>query len=108
MFLTQALVNLRPGAKFNCSVNSQNSNVPIKLEWLSQDIDPPTQEEIDEEITRLQIEYNSKRYQRSRQLEYPPLAELADALYWQAQGDETKMTAYLAAVDAVKARYPKE
>lgn len=108
MFLTQALVNLRPGAKWNCSTDNENGNVPTKLEWLSQDIDPPTQEEIDEEITRLQAEYNAKGYQRSRQLEYPPLAELADALYWQAQGDETKMTVYLAAVAAVKSKYPKE
>jgi len=38
---------------------------------------------------------------------YPPLAELADALYWQAQGDDSKMTAYLEACAAVKARFPK-
>jgi hypothetical protein len=52
-------------------------------------------------------EWNNTVYQRSRQPEYPPLADLADALYWQAQGDESKMTAYLAAVQAVKDKYPK-
>jgi hypothetical protein len=52
-------------------------------------------------------EWNNTAYQRSRQPEYPPLADLADALYWQTQGDDRKMTAYLAAVNAVKTKYPK-
>jgi hypothetical protein len=32
---------------------------------------------------------------------------LADAVYWKENGDNTKMEAYLAAVEAVKAEYPK-
>ena len=40
-------------------------------------------------------------------MEYPPMTDLADALYWQSKGDESKMTAYLAAVEAVKLKYPK-
>jgi hypothetical protein len=64
--------------------------------------------ELQVEVDRLtQIEI-SKQYQQKRRYEYPPLADLADALYWQSQGDESKMTAYLAAVDAVKQKYPKE
>lgn len=42
-----------------------------------------------------------------RQPQYPPLADLADALFWQSQGDNTKMEAYIAAVAAVKQRFPK-
>ncbi len=42
-----------------------------------------------------------------RRAAYPPLADFADAMYWQAQGDETKLSAYLAAVEAVKLRFPK-
>lgn len=48
-----------------------------------------------------------KTYAELRRFEYPPIQDLADALYWQAQGDESKMVAYLAAVEAVKAAYPK-
>lgn len=33
---------------------------------------------------------------------YPPITDLADALYWQAKGDDTKMHRYLAACEAVK------
>jgi hypothetical protein len=35
------------------------------------------------------------------------MADYLDAVYWQSQGDATKMTAYLAAVETVKLAYPK-
>jgi hypothetical protein len=44
----------------------------------------------------------------ARAAAYPPLADLADALYWQAQGDDSKMQTYLAACAAVKQQFPKE
>jgi hypothetical protein len=47
-------------------------------------------------------------YISKRQAEYPPLTDLADALYHQSKGDETKLTAYLAKCEAVKQKYPKE
>ena len=43
----------------------------------------------------------------ARAAAYPPLADLADALYWQANGDESKMNTYLAAIAAVKQQLPK-
>lgn len=46
-------------------------------------------------------------YQRQRAPEYPPLSDLADALYWASEGDTTKLTTYYAACAAVKAKYPK-
>jgi len=46
-------------------------------------------------------------YRVLREAAYPPLTDLADALYWQAQGDDSKMAAYLAACAAVKERFPK-
>jgi hypothetical protein len=60
------------------------------------------------ELARLKAEYKATEYQRKRQQEYPPLTDLADALYHQQNGDETKMTAYLEKVEAVKQKYPKE
>ena len=47
-------------------------------------------------------------YKYKRAPEYPPLTDLADALYHQSKGDETKLTAYLAKCEAVKQKYPKE
>ena len=77
------------------------------LEWRELNIDAPSKEEIEAEVIRLDQQWIDTEYQRNRKPEYPPLADLADALYWQSQGDESKMTAYLAAVEAVKQKYPK-
>lgn len=49
-----------------------------------------------------EFEVHSARY-----AEYPPLADFADAMYWQSKGDNSKMAAYLSRVDAVKTKFPK-
>lgn len=54
----------------------------------------------------MKIEHRSD-YRRRRANEYPPLADLADAFVHQANGDDTKLTAYLEACKAVKERFPK-
>ena len=59
---------------------------------IDQDIDPGTPE---------------ATYQEMRRFEYPSAADLGDALYWQSTGDHSRMAAYLAAVEDVKARFPK-
>ena len=55
----------------------------------------------------VQTYIDNHAYIAKRQAEYPPLADLADALYHQSKGDETKLTAYLAKCEAVKTKYPK-
>lgn len=45
--------------------------------------------------------------QMQRSLKYPPLSDLADALYWQAQGDNTKLEKYMDACKKVKEDFPK-
>lgn len=97
---TQALLSLRPGAEWNLRGDD--------LEWLDTKQTQPTDAEIVAEISRLQTEYAQQKYARKRAPEYPPLTELADALYHQSKGDDTKMTAYLAKCEAVKQKYPKE
>lgn len=46
-------------------------------------------------------------YGSRRAADYPPITDLADALVHQANGDDTKLQAYLEACRAVKDRYPK-
>jgi len=58
--------------------------------------------------TAVQVYMDANAYKGLRQAEYPPLTDLADALYHQSKGDETKLTAYLAKCEAVKQKYPKE
>ena len=77
------------------------------IEWLDTEQTQPSEAEIQAEIVRLQADYQAKQYQRDRQPEYPSLADLADALYWSNQGDNTKLDEYYQACAAVKAKYPK-
>ena len=56
----------------------------------------------------VQAYIDANAYKGLRQAEYPPLTDLADALYHQSKGDETKLTAYLTKCEAVKQKYPKE
>lgn len=97
-----ALQSLAPGAQWVLRGEQYSG-----LEWLDQEHTQPTEAEVTAEIERLRAHYETVKYQDQRRPEYPPLADLADALYWQAQGDSTKMTIYLAAVQAVKDKYPK-
>lgn len=62
---------------------------------------------INNEVARLQAEYDAKEYARNRAKEYPSLAGFADAYYWAQNGDDTKMTAYIEKCAEVKQKYPK-
>tara|TARA_B100002019_G_scaffold227680_1_gene200898 strand:- start:163 stop:402 length:240 start_codon:yes stop_codon:yes gene_type:complete len=42
-----------------------------------------------------------------RAVNYPPLADFADAMYWNSKGDDSKLTAYYAACEKVKTDNPK-
>lgn len=97
-----ALMSIRPNAQWVLRGDDYSG-----LEWLDTEQTKPTEDEISAEIERIRAEYELVKYQDQRRPEYPPLTDLADALYWQAQGDESKMTSYLAAVQAVKDKYPK-
>jgi hypothetical protein len=102
MNISQALQNLRPGAKWVCRGTSYDG-----LEWVDETQTQPTKEELEAEIARLQVEYDAKEYQRLRAPEYPDLKEFVDAYYWAQKGNDTKMNAYIVKCDAVKDKYPK-
>lgn len=84
-----------------------NATTPKNIELFDKTVRVPTKFEIETEVLRLQEEWEAKEYQRLRRQEYPTMDILADALYWQQQGDNSKMQAYLAAVEEVKNKYPK-
>jgi hypothetical protein len=52
----------------------------------------------------LQAEYDAKAYARSRSAEYPPITDYLDGV---VKGDQAQIDAYIAACQAVKAKYPK-
>ena len=64
---------------------------------------PPTQEEIDAELIRMQAEYDAQAYARSRKIEYDALNQF-ELMTDDAINDTTT---HLDAINAIKAKYPK-
>lgn len=62
---------------------------------------------VDTKAAEINAEEAATAYQRQRAPEYPPTADLADGLYWASKGDNTKLTEYYEACEAVKTKYPK-
>lgn len=111
--VTGALSVLSPDATFVCENTGSVDSDYAATEWLS-DEPMPSLAEVKAEIARIEAEEPTEaeylaatEYQRLRKPEYPPLTDLADAIFWQQQGDNSKMEAYVAACEAVKAKYPK-
>jgi hypothetical protein len=92
--LTDALLSLYPGAIWTLRGD--------KLDWSDEnELPPPTEEELQAEIERLQAEYENNQYQRDRASEYPSIQDQLDTLYHQGYDG------WKAMVDEVKNKYPK-
>ena len=66
---------------------------------------PPTQEEIDAELKRMQDEYDAQEYARNREIEYPSLGDQMDMIY---KDNKNSTTTHAAAIEAVKTKWPKD
>lgn len=73
------------------------------LQWHLEDTPKPTQQEVEDEIERLQDEFDAKEYARQRAPEYPPIGDQLDALF-KAGAFPADMAAK---IQAVKDKYPK-
>tara|TARA_Y100001968_G_C18895050_1_gene498010 strand:+ start:96 stop:398 length:303 start_codon:yes stop_codon:yes gene_type:complete len=64
---------------------------------------------VDDEIAddARKVEKAKVQYQADRLEAYPSLGDFADAYYWAQKGDNSKMTAWVAACDKVKSDNPK-
>ena len=97
MDIINSLQSLRPGASW--SISDENYET---LWWSNEnELPPPTEEEINQEIERLQQEYERNQYQRDRAKEYPSIEDQLDTLYHQGYDG------WKAMVDEVKNKYPK-
>ena len=93
--IAQAIRSLRPLSEWQM-VNEDLTT----LQWFSADL-RPTDTEILQEAQRLKDEYARAEYQRLRAKEYPSFADQFDLLY------HGGYDAWKAAIDAIKAKYPK-
>ena len=95
--INTALHSLRPGAEWTCYGTEYDS-----LVWHDEnELPPPTEEEVQLEIKRLQAEYEYNQYQRNRAAAYHSIQEQLDALYHQGYDG------WKARIDEVKNKYPK-
>ena len=98
--LTKAIISLYPNAQWILDGDDYSG-----LEWLSDNITKPTEDELIAECDRLQADYNAKEYQRKRAAEYPDFRDYLDGI---VKGDQAQIQAYIDACLAVKAKYPKQ
>ena len=97
MDIINALQSLRPGAQWTLNGDDYEG-----LTWHDEnELPPPTEEEVNQEIERLQAEYERNKYQRDRASDYPSIKEQLDTLYHQGYDG------WKAMVDEVKNKYPK-
>lgn len=95
--IAKALLSLRPGCEWNLIGDDYEG-----LEWFDvNQLPPPTEEELQAEIERLQIEYENNQYQRDRAIEYPSIQDQLDILYHQGYDG------WKAVINEVKINYPK-
>lgn len=93
-----ALISLRPEASFSIPDVEDLSSI----EW-DENTDPPTEEEIREELDRLTAEYEAQEYARLRKTAYPPIGDQLDALFHAGAFPEEMA----AQIQAVKDEFPK-
>jgi len=97
-----AIQVLRPGAKYDLYNG---------WEWLAwedpEDRDPPTWEEIGEEVKRQQVIYDYYEYERLREKQYPDLIDQLDMIYHDIKSGNLNNGSWITAIDAVKENNPK-
>jgi hypothetical protein len=92
-----AINSLCPGSEFSLRNNDYHT-----ISWFDEnELPPPTEEEVQAEIERLQAEYEYNQYQRNRANAYPSIQDQLDVLYHQGYDG------WKASIDEVKNKYPK-
>ena len=97
IFKADAIKSLAPNAKW---IFREEENT---LEWLDTTQTQPTDSEIQTEVTRLQAEYDSLAYARSRKQEYDKLNQ------WEMQFDDNRdgTSTWVDSINEIKERFPK-
>ena len=91
-----ALQSLRPKSEWSLKVDGT-------LIWHDTEQTKPTTTELSDEVVRLQAEYDSLEYSRTRASKYPPIGDQLDAM-WKGGDDAAAMKVI---VDQVKLDHPK-
>ena len=97
--LEKAILKINPTAEF--SINADDIN---QITWHN-GTTPIAKELILAKVAELQAEYEANQYQRDRAKDYPTIQEQLDMQYWDKINGTNN---WQDAINAVKAKYPKE
>ena len=96
-----AIQVLRPGARWEI----ENTTF---IRWEDDEgREPPTWQEIEDEMIREVQIYNHYLYERNREKEYPDVKDQLDMLYHDIRSGNLENGSWIAAIDAVKENNPK-
>ena len=95
-----AIVSLVPNCR--CTVDINGS-----IDWLSDDLEQPTEKAIQAKLAELQADYEALAYQRDRESQYPPIQDLVVALAEKEEGNSNMWEEITAKRSKVKAENPK-
>jgi len=96
-----AINTLCPGAKWDLCNNKI-------IEWIDDEKrDPPTWDEIEEEIKREVVIYNYYLYERNREKQYPDWRDQLDMLYHDIKSGNLNNGSWINTIQKVKENNPK-
>ena len=95
---SQAIASLAPDGEFILHDEDYST-----IKWVIVPATIPTQAEIDEEVNRLEKEFDAQEYARNRKIEYDALNQFELMTDDAANGTTT----HADAINAIKAKYPK-
>jgi len=101
--IVEALQSLRPSANWSLIGDTYDG-----LDWIDESQTKPTEEEINNEIVRLQAESDAIQYQRDRKEQYPDIGDQLDML-WHAidTGTLDQTSEFYTTLKEVKDNNPK-
>ena len=96
-----AIQVLRPGARWGMT-NDKFSD------WEDDEgREPPTMEELQEEVKREYFLYKKYEYERNREKEYPDVVSQLDMLYHDIKNNNLENGSWIQKIESVKNKYPK-
>jgi hypothetical protein len=97
--IADAILLINPKARFVVSGENYDG-----IEWLSENLEKPTIEEINAKIEELDAIEKSMEYKKLRAAAYPDFRDYLDGI---VKGDQEQIDEYIKACNKVKFDYPK-
>lgn len=98
--ISLALQNLCPNASWYIKGDETYENIC----WTDKNVIKPDKQTVETEAARIIASINAVAYKAQRAKEYPPITDYLDGI---VKGDQQQIANYIAACQAVKAKYPK-